>query len=59
MTLFSAIDLHSDNSVVVVIDEQDRILLQGVAVQQYSGLKHYYPRNPRAEAASCDDEKSH
>lgn len=28
MTLFSAIDLHSNNSVVVVIDEQDRILLQ-------------------------------
>ena len=28
MILFSAIDLHSNNSVVVVIDEQDRILLQ-------------------------------
>jgi len=28
MTLFSAIDLHSNNSFVVVIDEQDRILLQ-------------------------------
>ncbi|MDK8463467.1 IS110 family transposase [Marinobacter sp. SS13-12] len=28
MTLFSAIDLHSNNSVVVVIDEQDHILLQ-------------------------------
>ncbi len=28
MNLFSAIDLHSNNSVIVVIDEQDRVLLQ-------------------------------
>ena len=28
MSLFSPIDLHSGNSVVVVINEQDQVLLQ-------------------------------
>lgn len=28
MTLYCAIDLHSNNSVLVVIDEEDRIVLQ-------------------------------
>lgn len=28
MTLYCAIDLHSNNSVLVVIDEEDRVVLQ-------------------------------
>ncbi|MBF0420781.1 MAG: IS110 family transposase, partial [Magnetococcales bacterium] len=29
MTLYGAIDLHSNNSVVAVLDEQDRVVYQG------------------------------
>jgi transposase len=38
MTLYCALDLHSDNSVVVVIDEQDRIMLRKRLANDLTGV---------------------
>ena len=38
MTCYSGIDLHSNNSVVVVIDEADRVLYQRRLPNELSGI---------------------
>src|SRR6267378_3698744 len=45
MKLYGAIDLHSNNNVTVLIDEQDQVVYQKrlpntAAIQQYEGLKY-------------------
>ena len=53
MKLYAGIDLHANNSVVVVIDEEDRILYQKRLRNELGEILQPWLRTTRHSARNC------